>query len=356
MALEIISDVKNTFSEVKDRLGFDRGLPKITPNNGTDLFFPITMRFTNDRPVIRFTAYPRKNTKDNGNVGRNPIRIHLPCPPNLSFSETADFQTFNGGAVFGIANAITAARAEGGNGLAGAAGAIKASIAPLLSSLLPDATEQTANIRAGKIINPNTTNSFRGNGIRSFEFTFKLIARSAKEANEIRKIHSTFRKYLYGDKLASGLSLSYPPVWNIDFMTMNAQTTHNPFIPKIYSCYLTGFNSTFNASADVFHTDGAPLEVDITIQYQETRALNKSDIEGMEKAQEIETRGIIGDRASFFDLEKAQQIEDNKKFNQEMQELTARLDAQGLESELNGRPLPTGALDSNRFGGGDLPA
>jgi len=313
MALEIISDVKDTFSGVKDRLGFDRGQPQITPNDGTDLFFPDTIRDVNDRPIIRFTAYPRKNTKDNGNIGRNPIRIHLPCPPNLSFSETADFQTFNGGTVFGIANAITAARAEGGNGLAGAAGAIKASIAPLLASVLPDATEQTANIRTGKVINPNTTNSFRGNGIRSFEFTFKLIARTAREAKEIRKIHNTFRKYLYGDKLASGLSLSYPPVWNIDFMTMNGKTTHNPFIPKIYSCYLTGFNSTFNASADVFHKDGAPLEVDITIQYQETRALNKSDIEGMEKAQEIETRGITGDRASFFDVERAQQIEEDKK-------------------------------------------
>ena len=40
-------------------------------------------------------------------------------------------------------------------------------------------------------------------------------------------------------------------------------------------------SSTFNSTSATFHTDGSPLEVDISISYQETRALTRYDIENL---------------------------------------------------------------------------
>ena len=45
--------------------------------------------------------------------------------------------------------------------------------------------------------------------------------------------------------------LAYPPVWNIDFLNMHTQSD-NPYIPKIYSCYLTSVQATFNTTSGAF--------------------------------------------------------------------------------------------------------
>ena len=138
-------------------------------------------------------------------------------------------------------------------------------------------------------MNPNTNTTFGGNTIRNFQFQFKLIARSQAESEEIRKIHNKFRAFTYADSRsnAQNLILAYPPTWTIKFL--DTAKKENKFIPKIFSCYLTGFTSTLNPTVNMFHDDGSPLEVDISLQYQETRVLTRADIDDLEA-------GLLGDR------------------------------------------------------------
>jgi len=42
----------------------------------------------------------------------------------------------------------------------------------------------------------------------------------------------------------------------------------------------------------MFHRDGAPLEVDVSISYQETRTLTRTDIDGLEEGSFGVDRGI----------------------------------------------------------------
>ena len=55
------------------------------------------------------------------------------------------------------------------------------------------------------------------------------------------------------------------------------------YIPKIASCYCRDLSTTFNANSDVYFENNAPLEVDIAVQFQETRALTYDDIILMEE-------------------------------------------------------------------------
>ena len=74
-------------------------------------------------------------------------------------------------------------------------------------------------------------------------------------------------------------------------MTMSQQTQANQYLPKIAACYCTSVSSTFNSDADVFHRDGAPLSVDLSLAFTETRALNQRDIDNLDRLNEFNRSG-----------------------------------------------------------------
>ena len=93
-----------------------------------------------------------------------------------------------------------------------------------------------------------------------------------------------FRRGLYPEADVRGLRVSYPPTWNINFLGAGGSLSFSEInhIPKIYETYLTSFNSTYNASANMWHADGAPLECDISVSFTETRSLTLKDIMSLE--------------------------------------------------------------------------
>ena len=123
--------------------------------------------------------------------------------------------------------------------------------------------------------------------MRSFGFNFKLVASSQKESAIIRNIHTAFRRFTYGRDTVSEnkLTIAFPPKWDIKFVDFESPTGENQYIPKIHECYLTQVESAFNSDANVFYSDSAPLQVDITLQFQETRILTRGDIEELKEQQ-----------------------------------------------------------------------
>ena len=67
----------------------------------------------------------------------------------------------------------------------------------------------------------------------------------------------------------------YPPTFQITFYN---GTEVNKFMPKIMPCYLTTVDATYNASGNSFHRDGSPVEVDMTLSFQETKTLTRYDL------------------------------------------------------------------------------
>lgn len=126
----------------------------------------------------------------------------------------------------------------------------------------------------GKDINPNTVLQYTNSEIRQHNFTFKLVAESQQEATAIKNIVSTFRKLMYGVK--DGITLEYPCKWDISFLSIGG--SKNPFLPQPYRCFLESCQATYNTSSGLFHGDGSPIEVDVTLAFREVKALAREDI------------------------------------------------------------------------------
>ena len=128
-------------------------------------------------------------------------------------------------------------------------------------------------------INPGTRILFEKPNIRQFSFTFKLIATSAQEADQIESIIKTFRTEMYPEtiNIANGTipaGYKFPNLFNIEFSMRGA----NMKIPALQYCYLRSAQSSYNATSMTFHEDGHPTEIDLTLVFQEYRILSKQDI------------------------------------------------------------------------------
>ena len=129
-------------------------------------------------------------------------------------------------------------------------------------------------------INPGTRILFEKPNIRQFSFTFKLIATSAQEANQIESIIKTFRTEMYPEtiNIANGTipaGYKFPNLFKIEFAMNGADMK----VPALQYCYLRSAQSSFNATTMTFHDDGHPTEVDLTLVFQEYRLLSKQDIQ-----------------------------------------------------------------------------
>ena len=281
------------FSEILVRDGAEGSTNQIDPNSkpvvlpvfsvggerATDLVFPSDLKKSHV-PFMSFFA----------TMGRP---VFLPIPQGLTFSDSAAYSNIDLGIIGQIgtealeqaANQKTISGAAGAfmGGLAGSvvnkARKLNAAAAASIISrnwLRQDGIANTIDFSQKQVIAPNTNTSFQNTGIRTFAFNFKLVAKSQKEADTIRAIVRHFRKFLYPE--GDDVVMSYPPLWDIKFY--NAESAENAHIPKIYPAYLTGFTSTHNASTNAFHPDGSPIDTDISLQFQESKALTRSDFGG----------------------------------------------------------------------------
>jgi len=264
-------------------IGAFKGPPDVWTKRESPLRFPSNLTTTAQKfPFIGFVA--RK-----GFTGER--YVYLPIPPGISFSDNMQYSSIDLGIIGSIvAKAATAAVNEGGL-LSGAGGAIGAATGTMVNqmrsangaaaaSLLAKSTgfDNVSNFIdfAGKqVVAPNTNTAFQNSNIRQFQFSFKMMPRDQKEANTITEIVKRFRQNMY--PMGNDLILTYPPIWNIMFYD-GTTSSENKKLPGIHDCYLIGMSAVYNSSGNMFHVDGHPVETDVQLTFEETRALTLADI------------------------------------------------------------------------------
>ena len=308
MGIDIIKNIK---SGAKDKIkGITDGATNFLGSNeqssgsggNAALTFPPDIRAQSDHlPLIEFTAYERNPSPGNYEGKKKPgtgfHQIYLPVQAGLSIGDTSIYNTINlEGTAAKVVQKIKEGEGDAAEKFTSFTQGIIDAIDSIKAKLTPTSAGDYEDLNSRIISNPNTNTSFEGNGIRNFEFAFKLVAKSQPEALMIQKIHETFRYFSYADLNTenSNLFLSYPCPWTIRFLDMSTGE-ENPYIPGIWSSYLTAVNSNFNSSANMYFTDNAPLEVDLSLTYQETRVLNRND---MLTLKDDPLRGIVDGKPS----------------------------------------------------------
>jgi len=214
--------------------------------------------------------------------------IFLPIPPGVIIADSANYSSIDLGIVEGAMNMIQAFnenRSEGvGAALGSAVGEIKNDVKGY-SALAGQIAAKNAGferisaasaITGRKIAAPRTNIIFQNMGVRGFNFSFKMVAKNKDDSNTIKNIIDTFRHNAYPTAEASGSVLNFPSQWTIDFYEGESK---NQYLPQIKKCQLVAMNATYNSSTNMFHEDGSPIEVDISLQFQEVKALVRQDVE-----------------------------------------------------------------------------
>lgn len=132
----------------------------------------------------------------------------------------------------------------------------------------------------GVTVNPNTKSLFRGVELRTFSFTFKMIASSAAEAQSIEDIVKAFRTELYPETINANpeffnvpIGYHFPNKYKITLMY------GGKVLPiRFLNSNLISVQTTYNPSSMGWHADGKPSEVDLTLAFGEPRTLSKQDI------------------------------------------------------------------------------
>jgi len=226
-------------------------------------------------------------------------RVVLYLPPSISIQDAVTYENLNLGFIGGgveagvkgggsvVGSAVNAAGA-GISSFISAMGAGKALDGPMARLALTQAASQGGDQIGGAVrgltrtaVNPNARTLFREVPIRSIPFSFRMVATSKREAEEIKKIVKFFRTEMYPEEIKTqlaGTELSvgykFPNPFKIK-MQYDKKTVATQFL----DCYLQSFSATYNQNGPVMHSDGNFVEVDISMTFIETRALSRSKIE-----------------------------------------------------------------------------
>ena len=227
------------------------------------------------------------------NVSDTTVELYLPA--GLAFRDNVTYENFQlggvgaameQGAAQGIGFAESTLRGVGSfiSNMGGGNGADLAKLAGIQLSgqfgSFADEVRAVQQLAGGVTLNPNERVLFKQPNIREFAFTFKFVAKSQAERQQVDSIIKFFRTELYPDDIEApgGVKVGYrfPNKFSINF---NYDGRQIPGLAKIGDCFLRDVSTTYNASQMAMHEDGAFMEVDMSLMFQETRALTRKDIE-----------------------------------------------------------------------------
>jgi len=130
---------------------------------------------------------------------------------------------------------------------------------------------EVVEMQRGFIKTPRMELAFKGIPKRSFQYDFKMIPKSAAEAEEIQKIVKAFKLNMLPEMVqGSAARLTIPNTFDIQYMYAGAD---NQYLHKISTCVLESMNVTYGG--DRYKTfeataNGAPpIEVAIQLAFKE---------------------------------------------------------------------------------------
>ena len=149
----------------------------------------------------------------------------------------------------------------------------------IMGKLMPDELNLALQMSSAVTVNPNTRAMFKGVGLRTFQFQFKFLPVSEREAKEVEDIIKRFREHAYPESIQAGpisAGYKYPHVFDITLTAFG-----KPIGTQIKTCVLESISTSYNASSMAWHESddrAYASEYDLTLSFREEVALNAKDI------------------------------------------------------------------------------
>ena len=151
-------------------------------------------------------------------------------------------------------------------------------VVPGLSGL-----QEARGITTGEIISERMELAFKGINKRQFQYTFKMIPKSAAEADEIKSIIHLFKRNMLPEMTggdATGRRMTIPNTFNIQYMYNGAD---NNFLHKIGECVLENFSVSYGGEKYATYNPTAngapPVETTITLAFKELDMVTRAGVE-----------------------------------------------------------------------------
>jgi hypothetical protein len=277
------------------------GLSRDKEGSFGSYIYPLDIGSTK-QDVVKFTMLkyePRKFQTGQDNLGgfaertKNRTRLGtvvLPIPSGISETNGASWgsDTMDPGkallaniALAGIKGGFSSAAntvESASEGVVANSGEVKNAVAAKFA----EAASGVGNLLSrtqGAIFNPNMELLFNAPTLRPFNFTFKMSARSDREAKQIIQIIRFFKQGMSPQRSSSNLYLKSPHTFNINYLYRpKGSDANHPYIGAIKECALQNFvvNYTPEGQYATFH-DGVLVSYEIQMTFQELEPIFNED-------------------------------------------------------------------------------
>ena len=234
-----------------------------------------------------FSVVPAE-TPDEGGSSET---IILPLPEGLSHSDGIEYENTDLGLVRGaIVNASEkdAAKKAGEGGAAGGdepasdkKGEEKGAFQEMMEGIAMRFGGDTGRLLVGSAPNPNTRAVFKKVGMRQYQFQYKLMPTTTKEAQSIEDIIMKFREVMYPEPegIVGGniTAFKFPNLFKIEFWIGNGE--RKKMKPELLPAYLSSMSTSYGGNIMAKNNDNFSYsETTISLTFMEYRALNQADI------------------------------------------------------------------------------
>ena len=151
--------------------------------------------------------------------------------------------------------------------------------ADLLDGIGISGVREAVEIGRAEVIADRMQLAFKGVDRRSFQYTFKMIPRNSREADEIKKIVSAFKfnmmpEYKEGE---SRDTLNYPATFNIEY---HYRGKENTYLNRVSECFLENMQVSYGGDRyktfDPHNNEGAPpVETSIVLAFKEIDVMHR---------------------------------------------------------------------------------
>ena len=156
-------------------------------------------------------------------------------------------------------------------------GAIRAAFGAI--DLLPGfaGSREVFEMQRGFIKAPRMELAFKGIPKRDFSYEFKMMPKSAAEAEMAKNIIKTFKMYMLPEvKSAASMQLTTPATFDIHYMYLDEE---NMNLNKIGTCVLTNMDVKYGGDKYKTHADAVPVESSMTLSFKELDLITRDKAE-----------------------------------------------------------------------------